>query len=164
MPWPAHLLLRVHAWHRGADLEPHCTTSIPAFRVLATRNFGKVVLRWSGVIDLLSRDVVNSCSSGDAYDVWCGFGGVAADVGDRGILNRTEHYKRVGEILSSLMVCYLNALLGVYVLRFASRGPVFVLWLALYNKPWEGIYPYETRVTEGQLILTYSVLVPLKRQ
>jgi hypothetical protein len=87
LSWPAHLLLRIHSWHGGANLEPHCTTPIPALHILTIGNFGKIILRWSGVVDLLRGYVVNGRSSWHACNIWRGFGGITANVGDRGILN-----------------------------------------------------------------------------
>ena len=58
------------------------------------------------------------------------------------------------------MLSHLDALLGVRIFGLASRGPVFVFWLAVYDKTWEGVYSYEIRVTENHLMLTHNVPSP----
>jgi hypothetical protein len=66
---PTHLLCGIDGWHGRAEAEPHCTAAIPGLHVGANGGFGEVVLCWAGVVDLLRRDVVDGCASGDGHDI-----------------------------------------------------------------------------------------------
>lgn len=101
---PTHLLRLIHARFRGTYPRPHRATSIPTLDIRAGRDFGKIILRRSRMIDLLRRDVMNGSSSRYADDFRGFTGRVAADVGGRGVF---------------------NALLCVRVFGLAGCGPVF---------------------------------------
>jgi hypothetical protein len=78
---PGHLLVLIHLWHGSSDLEPHIATCIPALDITSTRHLGKIVLRWSRVVDLLRRDVVDGGASRYLSDGGGFCGCVAADIG-----------------------------------------------------------------------------------
>jgi hypothetical protein len=83
---PAHLFLCIHTRHRGTDLKPHRSTSIPALHILSFRNLRKIVLCWAWVVDLLSRHIMDCRAGWYGDDIRRCFGSVAADICDGWVL------------------------------------------------------------------------------
>jgi hypothetical protein len=115
---PTHLLRSIDARHGGAKSEPHCTTAIPTLHVSASRDFGEVVLRRAGVVDLLCRDIVNCCASRDGHDVGSFSGRVATNVGGRWIF---------------------DALFRVGIFGLAGCGPVLFFGFAVHDETGKGV-------------------------
>jgi hypothetical protein len=84
---PRHLLILIDTGHRSAKLEPHSATPIPSLRALTCGDFGKIVLRWPGMIDLLSRDIVDRSAGWHVHDIGRIGRLVAADVRSGGVFN-----------------------------------------------------------------------------
>lgn len=100
------------------NLKPHVPRPIPRRRRLSLGYFGQIVLGGSGVVDLLSGDVVDGSARRDVRDLGGGLRGVAAEIRARYVL---------------------DALLGVGVLGHPGYGPVGFFGLAVDDEPWEGI-------------------------
>jgi hypothetical protein len=109
---PGQLLTRIYLRHGGRDLSPHCARAVPACYRRARWDFGNVVLRWTRVVYLLSRDVVDGSSSRNCHNVGCIARLVAANVGSGWIL---------------------DALLRIFVFRNACCGPILFFGFSVDN-------------------------------
>lgn len=115
---PTHLLRLINTWLRRAEPKPNRAASVPALDVFARRYFGQIVLRRTGVVHLLRRDVVDGCARGYVYDI----GGIAGLV---------AAYVTRGRVL--------DALFRVGIFGLACCGPVFFFGLAVHDEAGKGI-------------------------